>query len=301
MLYDIIRGTGATKSLESNAITIEGGGNASTYGYLSAFGSDGFTTTDGSGSPNYYFNENTKNFVSWNWKAGGTAVSNTDGSITSSVSANPTAGFSVVGYTSINTTVDETIGHGLSVAPEMVIVKNRTLAWNWDVYTSALSSGYDLKLNDTAAQASARWSTTIPTASVVTLKYNFEHNSTNEYIAYCIHSVEGYSKVGSYTGNGIADGPFAYTGFRPAFFLVKNLSAGSTNWRLYDDKRSVYNPADLILYPNTTGAESTTGHPVDFDSSGVKIRGTWTEVNTNGNIYIYLAIAESPFKTSNAR
>jgi hypothetical protein len=301
MLYDTVRGTGATKSLESNAITIEGGGNASTYGYLSAFGSDGFTTTDGSGSPNYYFNENTKNFVSWNWKGGGTAVSNTDGSITSSVSANPTAGFSVVGYTSISTTVDETIGHGLSAAPEMVIVKNLDSAWNWDVYTAALTSGYDLKLNDTAAQTASRWSTTIPTASVVTLKYNYEHTSTNDYIAYCFHSVEGYSKVGSYVGNGVVDGPFAYTGFRPAFFLVKNISTGGTMWRLYDDKRSPYNPASLILYPDTTSVGTSTGHPVDLDSSGVKIRGTFSEVNTNGNIYIYLAFAESPFKTSNAR
>jgi hypothetical protein len=207
----------------------------------------------------------------------------------------------VVGYTSISTTVDETIGHGLSVAPEMVIVKNLDSAWNWDVYTAALTSGYDLKLNDTAAQTASRWSTTIPTASVVTLKYNYEHTSTNDYIAYCFHSVEGYSKVGSYVGNGVVDGPFAYTGFRPAFFLVKNISTGGTMWRLYDDKRSPYNPASLILYPDTTSVGTSTGHPVDLDSSGVKIRGTFSEVNTNGNIYIYLAFAESPFKTSNAR
>jgi hypothetical protein len=239
-------------------------------------------------------------YVSWSWKGGGTAVSNTDGSITSSVSANPTAGFSVVGYTSPNTTVDETIGHGLSAAPELVIAKNLDQAYNWDVYTPALSSGYDLILNTNAAQGSGRWSTTAPTASLVTLKYNYEHASTNEYIAYCFHSVEGYSKVGSFTGTGVVDGPFIYTGFKPAMIIVKKYSASGNQWYIFDSTRDPYNAAGAELYPSTNGVEWY-GPQLDFVSNGVKVRNNYTSWNGSGTNMIYIAFAESPFKTSRAR
>ena len=291
MLYDTVRGV--TKYLTSNDIDVE----ATDANSLTSFDSDG-VTLGSSGSSN----ATGVTAVGWSWKGGGAAVSNTDGSITSSVSANPTAGFSVVGYTSISTTVDETIGHGLSVAPEMVIVKNLDSAWNWDVYTPALSSGYDLKLNTTDAQASGRWSTTAPTASVVTLKYDYEHTSTNDYIAYCFHSVEGYSKIGAFTG-AATPGAFVYTGFKPAYLLVKSYSNAGNEWFIFDDKRYPRNvKVGKYLQAQSTAAEVTTAEswsPLDFLSNGIKFR--YTQFNPSGYGMIYMAFAESPFKTSNAR
>jgi hypothetical protein len=296
-LTDSVRGvTKALSSDSTNAETTDSTG-------LTAFGADGFTV----GSDTNYSDTTGSGMVAWNWKAGGAAstiaagsIDGTNPTIASSVSANPTAGFSVVGYTSPNTTVDETIGHGLSAAPEMVIVKNLDSAWNWDVYTAALTSGYDLKLNAQDAQASGRWSTTAPTASVVTVKYNYEHGTTNQFIAYCFHSIEGYSKVGSYVGNANADGTFVYCGFKPAYLLIKRTD-GVKNWFLHDDKRSTYNIIDgETLRPNTSEAEvSTTGAAMDFVSNGFKQRTA--DDGYNSGTYLYLAFAESPFKYSNAR
>ena len=258
-----------------------------------SFDADGFSYGTNSG------NFSGELEVSWLWKAGGTASSNGDGSIPSSVSANTTAGFSIVSYTSPGTSADGTIGHGLSQAPELVIVKNRDSAYNWDVWNTSLSSGYDLILNTTAAQTSGRWSTTIPTASLVTLKDTYEVNGTDKYIAYCFHSVEGYSKVGSYTGNANANGPFVYTGFKPAFLLIKRI-AGVQDWMLADNKISPYNQTEYMLRPAQSAVEQS-GNTIDILSNGFKLRLTGNAFNASGESYLVLAIAESPFKTSNAR
>jgi len=293
--YDSVRGGNKNLHQNSNAAevtNIDGG-------WIDSFDSDGFTLQIGGGGANeWYDNRNGNNIVGWSWKAGGAASSNGDGTITSSVSANPTAGFSIVSYTSPGTSSDGTVGHGLSQAPELVIVKNRDSAYNWDVWNTALSSGYDLILNTSAAQTSGRWSTTIPTASLVTLKDTYEVNGTDKYIAYCFHSVEGYSKVGSYEGNNNADGTFIYTGFKPAFLMYKNIDA-TADWGMVDNKRSPYNTLTKYLAANENAAEITNSFG-DFTSNGIKMRNTYGGANAS-NTYIYLAFAESPFKTSNAR
>ena len=306
MLYDTVRGAGSTKSLESNATLAEGGGNQATYGYLSAFDSDGFTTTDGSGSPNYYFNENTKNFVSWNWKAGGTAVSNTEGTITSSVSANPTAGFSAGTYIG-NGTAGATVGHGLSQIPDWVIVKdldNGLTQWvhNPRGALGANYYGYFTTGTFTADTSNVFWYD--PTASIVKVSAHAEVNaSATNYIMYCFHSIEGYSKIGKYYSNYSTNGTFVYLGFTPAFIMLKCINA-TDNWNLYDIKRNGYNGTGgtYQLRADATAAGFTSaGTMIDLVSNGMKIRTNDPGTNGSSRTYIYYAIAESPFKTSNAR
>ena len=309
-LYDTIRGAGNDKELASDSASAEGGGNAETYGYLSAFGSDGFTTTDGSGSPNYYFNENTKNFVSWNWKAGGAGAANTSGSIDSTVSANTTAGFSIVTYTGEDNAGD-TVGHGLSQAPELILIKDLTTAEDWQGYDANGGATKYIQLNDTGPYATdtTRWNDTAPTATVFSLGTSDKVNDAGDnYVAYCWHSVEGYSKVGSYTGNSNTNGPFIYTGFRPAFIMVKLTSAASGYWVMFDNKRDPDNPTDRVLYANITAISTDVSSysPYDLLSNGFKSRipggnGNEASYNSNNQTYIYLAFAESPFKTSRAR
>jgi hypothetical protein len=299
LLYDSVRGAG--KALRSNATDAEDS-NYST-GYLSSFDSDGFSTVAGS-TENSRHNYTSQTFAVWNWKAGGTAVSNTDGSITSSVSANTDAGFSIVSWT--GDTTSATIGHGLSQAPELIIIKSRdgpTGSYNWPSYSKPTGTGGYINLD----QANA-WTTnsgfygTAPTASVFSPGSHSYVAGAFDFIAYCFHGVDGYSKVGSYTGNGSSDGVFIYTGFRPAWLMCKRTN--STNqWTMADSIRSPYNVADDILYANLGDADSTSqGIYFDFVSNGIKLRsGVGGNVNTSGSSYIYLAFAESPFKTSNAR
>ena len=260
-----------------------------------SFDADGFSYGTNSG------NFSGESEVSWLWKAGGTASSNGDGSITSSVSANTTAGFSIVAYTSPGTSADGTIGHGLSQAPELVITKNRDAITHWDSWVSGLSSTYSLLLNSDDPQLSNRWSATIPSASLVTVRDAYEVNGTDKYIAYCFHSVEGYSKVGSYKGNGSTDGSFIYTGMAPAFIMVKRTDSAD-NWAMYDSARDTYNVRAKYLLADDSQAEATFSTAVvDFLSNGFKWRGAVNFGNNSSGSYIYLAFAESPFKTSNAR
>ena len=304
MLYDTVRGAGSTKSLESNATLAEGGGNQATYGYLSAFGSDGFTTTDGSGSPNYYFNQDTQPFVAWNWKGGGAAVSNTDGSTTSSVSANTTAGFSIVKYAG-NDTAGNTVGHGLSQAPELVITKNLGTVFNWVVSTENVTGTTDqyLVLNtDAAASTNSNYWQSVGASLLTFGDSSAVNQSSRDFIAYCIHSVEGYSKVGSYTGNGVVDGTFVYTGFRPAWLMIKYIDGGAGySWQIADNKRNTYNVVDTNLLAESTSAEGHTWSAKDFVSNGFKLRTTNSAANGSSLDFLYIAFAESPFKYSNAR
>ena len=300
VLVDSVRGTSSGGRLSSNRTNAEDatGGVA-----IGSFDSDGFTVGSSAG----YLNSSTTNYVAWNWKAGGTASTNEDGSITSSVSANTDAGFSIVAWTGTGSNV--TVGHGLSQAPELIINKSRGDAYNWAVQSFLWNSASDtnlLYLNTTAAEAD---DTNVFQAAPTSTVFSPQGGSwagiganTIQYIAYCFHSVEGYSKVGSYTGNGSSDGVFIYTGFRPAWFMCKRNS--STNqWTMADSIRSPYNVADDILYANLSDVETTSDAIYfDFVSNGIKLRsGTAGNVNTSGSSYIYLAFAESPFKTSNAR
>jgi len=243
-------------------------------------------------------------YVGWNWKAGGAAVSNSNGSITSSVSASTKAGFSIVGYT--GTGANATVGHGLSSAPELIIVKRRdngSGATSWKTGSSLLTSWtYRLKLNDTNDQNSESdvFNDTAPTNTVFSLGTDVMVNgSGGTFISYCFHSVPGYSKVGSYVGNGNADGTFVFTGFRPAWVMIKKITA-TGNWILIDAERSAFNLADDRLIPNSTSTEAES-NGIDMLSNGFKTRSTDAQTSTSGATFIYLAFAEAPFKFANAR
>ena len=260
---------------------------------LTSFDSDGFSLTN-------YVNTNSSNtFVAWNWKANGAGSSNTDGSITSTVSANTTAGFSIVSYTGTGSAA--TIGHGLGVAPNFIITKSLVATQEWGVYHSALGATKYLFLDETSAAGtnSAYWNDVEPDSSVFTIGTSGPTNSTSAMIAYCFAEKQGFSKFGSYVGNGNADGTFVYTGFRPAFLLSK-MSDGIQGWFLIDNKRAYpYNPVDGSLHPNANAAEDTSSDFfVDFTSNGFKCRDNDAQLNGDGGTYIYMAFAESPFVNS---
>jgi hypothetical protein len=288
--YDSVRGV--QKQIESNTTTAE---TTETTG-LTAFGSTGFTV-----GALAQMNTSAATYVGWQWKGSGTTVSNTSGSITSTVCVNPTAGFSVVSYT--GTGANATVGHGLGVAPSMVIVKNRTTIRQWPVYHISLTSAsYSIYLASTNAQAldTTFWNATAPTSSVFSVGTAVESNqNTNAMIAYCFAPIVGYSAFGSYTGNGSTDGPFIYLGFRPKYFLIKATS-NTLDWLVTDSTRSPYNAVAEYLYPNTAAAEGSTAI-MDFTANGVKLRFAAGTVNTNATTYISAAFAESPFKNSLAR
>jgi hypothetical protein len=293
-LVDSVRG--GTSLLQPNITNAES--IYSTPAWIISFNSNGFTSsTDSLLSTSY-------TYVGWQWRASNTtAVTNTDGTITSTVSANTTAGFSIVTYTG-NGTNGATVGHGLGAKPFLIIEKGRTSAYNWSVqgcgelWTPATST---LFLNTTNALNSGG-AVTAPTSTVFTPSVtNYANESGVTNIAYCFAQVAGYSAFGSYTGNGSSDGTFVYTGFRPAFLLIKRTdSAGG--WYTYDDARSTYNLNATILQPNLSDAEFTgTNNSYDFLSNGFKARGTGGDNNASGGTYIYMAFCESPFKFSNAR
>jgi hypothetical protein len=285
---------GATRLLSSNTTDAE----AVSANYFASLDSDGFTV-----GTSTFANRSGASYVAWNWKAGGSASSNTNGTITSSVSANPSAGFSIVSYT--GTGANATVGHGLSKTPEMIIVKNRiTTDEPWFVYSRADPTDF-LRLNETDATAdnAAIWNDTAPTSSVFSIGNNTGINGSSQaHIAYCFHSVDGYSKVGSYTGNGNANGPFVHCGFKPAWVMIKRTDSAE-NWWVLDNKRNPYNAVDTALRPNATAADvvSPTKYEQDFVSNGIKLKTADLDVNASGGTYIFLAFAESPFKHSHAR
>jgi hypothetical protein len=293
-------GAGTTKMLKSNSTDAE-----ATVGADVTFAvtSDGFTITDTNYSGGeLYFNGRT--YASWNWYAGGSTVTNTSGSISSQVRANPTAGFSVVTWTS--TGANATVGHGLGIAPKMVIVKGRSVVSQWFTWHTSLTSGaYALILNLIDAQASypTVFNSTTPTSNVFSVGTSLTNGTTA--VAYCFAEVAGYSAFGKYTGNGSADGPFVYCGFRPRYVLVKR-SDSTGNWFVWDSARDPYNTVLRELYADATGAEYTrsgSSDSLDLLSNGFKIRlsSTYADRNASGGTYIYAAFAENPFKHSLAR
>jgi hypothetical protein len=297
-LFDSVRGV--YKDLYTNSTSAE-----TTYtDSLTAFNSNGWSLgTDASGN---YVNTSGQTMVGWNWKAGGTAVTNTSGTISSQVSANTTSGFSVVTYT--GTGANATVGHGLGVAPQFIIVKNRTSsvpAWYcYNQYLDATSpQNYAIYLNLTNARdpATAFWNNTAPTSTVFTVGTSSGVNgSTNAMVAYCWTPIAGYSAFGSYTGNGSSDGPFVYTGFRPRFVMIKR-SDSTSDWFMWDTSRSPYNAVSVELYADASAAEASSGSNPDILSNGFKLRLSNSDRNASGGAYIYMAFAENPFKYSNAR
>jgi hypothetical protein len=298
-LTDAVRGS--TKYLFSDGTLAE----ETRTNQVTSFDSAGITV-----GSNAAVNGSGDRYVAWNWNAGGSTVANTDGTITSQVRASTTAGFSIMSYTGSGSAGG--IGHGLNSAPDLVIAKNRqdsgtsgSTNSNWAVYHSALGYTKNLQLNESAAPISDSnyWGNADPDTSVVYVSnYNVNNASGKSYIMYAFHSVDGFSKFGRYTGNGSADGPFVYTGFRPAFVMVRRTDAANS-WVMMDDKRSSYNYADKILWADLTDAEATGGATtsIDFLSNGFKARGNGSSINASGGTYIYMAFAENPFKTARAR
>ena len=292
-LFDAVRG--ATKRIRSNGAEAEDTRTTS----LTAFDSDGFTL--GSGSQ---VNTSGWTFASWNWLGANGTSANTDGSISSTVSASTTSGFSIVSYTGTGSLA--TVGHGLGVAPAMIIMKNRSTTNGWEVYHQSLGNTKYMQLHTTSAEGTSatRWNNTSPTSTVFTVNTEGGVNSSGgNLIAYCFAEKTGYSKFGSYTGNGNADGTFVYTGFKPAWVLIKHASggtAGGESWNLQDVKRSTYNPSIISLFPNTSDADnSTTNNSLDILSNGFKVRTVDNRLNNSGATYIYMAFAEEPLVGDN--
>ena len=291
-LFDAVRGTG--KNLKSNNTdtqqTIDEG--------VTAFNSDGFSVKQGG---NLEYNNNNHTYVSWNWKAGGgQGSSNTDGSInTTYTSVNTTAGFSISQYE--GTGSNATFGHGLGVAPQMVIVKNIDATQNWFVYHQGIGATKVIYLDLANAQQtlSQAWNDTAPTSSVVSIGTEAGVNqSGSTHIAYCFAEKTGYSKFGSYTGNGNADGTFIYTGFKPAWLMYK--TTGSDNWQMLDNKRNSFNVMDKNLFANLSNSETTSSnYNIDFVSNGFKLRTSHSSINGSGSTYIYMAFADAPIVGTN--
>jgi hypothetical protein len=295
VLQDSVRGV--NRYLISNSTGAEG-----TDGSVTAFNSNGFSLTTDAGVS---FNANGTTYVGWQWRASNaTAVTNTAGSINSTVSANTTAGFSIVTYTG-NGTAGATIGHGLGAVPTFIIVKNRSSSQNWLVYSAVYGAnmyGY-LNLTNAWVTDTTGFNNATPTSTVFTVGTALETNgSTNNLVAYCFTPIAGYSAMGSYTGNGSTDGPFIFTGFRPEFILIKLASSGGESWTINDAARNTYNVSDSILYPNLSDAEGVgAGAYIDFLSNGFKIRNNNPRNNSSSATYIYYVVAQSPFKYANAR
>jgi hypothetical protein len=298
ILYDAVRGSGATKSLVSNNTNAEGFDSA--YTNLSSFNSDGFSL--GTSSAFNVMNASGLPYVAWNWKANGSGSTNTAGSITSTVSASTTSGFSVVTYT--GTGANATVGHGIGSAVKMLITKRRDAAGPWICgHTGLTSWAYAITFNAAGAQYSAAgdWNSTAPTSTVFSLGNDADVNTSGgTYVAYCFAEIAGYSAFGSYAGNGSADGPFVFCGFRPAFVLVKKSDSGSESWVIVDTTRNTSNVMNSLLRPNIFDAESTATW-IDALSNGFKCRETYTGLNASGGTYIYMAFAQNPFKYSLAR
>ena len=308
ILLDSVRGAGNDKELQPDDTTLEGGTSAETDGYISAFTSNGFTLAAGSSGGDHYTNEGSRTFVAWCWKAGGSTASNSSGDITSTVSVDTTAGFSITSYTGNNSN-DQTVGHSLSAVPHLMIIKNRDDTNGWIVYhhknTSAPETDYlGLNGNSVTTDDDGIFNDTAPTSTLFTIGDESDvgagtGGNTEKIIAYLWSEKQGFSKFGSYTGNGNADGAFVYTGFRPAFVLLKN-TASTLNWNIQDSKRDPFNPVQGHLAPNLSAAEAdSSNYYVDFLSNGFKIRNSLTVWNESGSSIVYMAFAEAPFVNSN--
>jgi len=288
ILQDVVRTP--TKYLISNSTTAE-----ATYSEgFKSFDSDGFTLGNANNT-----NQNTHTFAAWNWKAGGSASSNSDGDVTSTVSANQTAGFSVALVSNLNS---NSFGHGLGAEPELIIGKRTDNTANWRVYFKGITSGKSLFLNTTGGETTE--SSAIASANSTTITVTGSGNGgtggTGTAVYYSFKSIKGYSKVGTYTGNGNANGTFVHTGFRPAWVMYKRSSASGNDWVIVDNKRDPINVCDEELYANLNSATGDVDL-LDFLSNGFKCRRSHNSQNGSGSTYIYLAFAEHPFVTEGTK
>jgi hypothetical protein len=289
VLFDSLRG--ATKRIASDSTSAE----ATEAQDLTAFNTNGFTVgTSGA------VNTNNVSYASWNWKANGAGSSNTDGSInTTKTSANTTSGFSISTYT--GTGANATVGHGLGVTPKMFIVKRLNSTGAFRTYVEPLGNLGQLALNatDEVSDVASMWNSTSPTNSTISIGTHAGVNASGgTYVAYCFADVQGFSKIGSYLGNGHANGTFAYTGFKPAFILVKNTGNSARNWQIYDSKRIGYNYNNYRIATNLPQTEESNLN-IDIYSNGFKARSTDADVNENAKTYIYMAFAEEPLVSTN--
>ena len=283
--------TGDNKFLSSNGNGAEGTDSSK----FRTFVSDGFQV-----GSHASVNRTSDTYVGWSWLGGGSASSNTDGDITSSVSANTTAGFSIVSYTG-NGSAGQTVGHGLGSKPKVIIVKIRSTTDHWIFYHEDTGATKNLRLNTTDAliTAGGPFNNTEPTSSLFTLGSGSATNTNSAtFIAYCFAEKKGYSKFGSYTGNGSTNGTFVYTGFKPAWVISKRTNSSGNSWRIFDTKRPGFNTSSMnFVHANLSNAEDT-GDVMDLNSNGFKIRTNSTDQNTSGSLYVYMAFAEAPFVSS---
>ena len=288
--------TDSVRGINSTLVTNSSNAQDTGTDKLQSFDSDGFTAGSSSTA-----NASGGTYASWNWLAGGTASSNTDGSITSSVSANTDAGFSICKYTGVSGA--QTFGHSLGAVPKMVIVKNLDSTENWRVYHHSITASKYLKLNTTDAETSdtGPFSGTTPTSTLVYVGGDAGTcENGSEHIAYCFAEKKGYSKMGSYVGNGSTDGSYIHLGFKPAWVMYKASSITGQSWLIHDNKRGNQganaNPQDLRLLANASNTEADVN--IDFLSNGFKTRAGDAHINSSGTTYIYMAFAENPFVTS---
>jgi hypothetical protein len=311
VVYDSSRGAGQYKEITPNQLYEEGGNNAHTYGYLSSFDSDGFSSTDS--NYNAYFNENGNAFVSWNWKAnGGTTTSvSASGSGANCINAsthqvNQDAGFSIITYTGradqITVHQQTNLTHGLGVTPDLTIMKKRGSTGDWVIMgkhittSSAYSANEHLHLNTTDAISNAEYTGYVaPTSTYIYLGDALVNDTGATYVCYAFAEKQGYSKFGKYVGNGNADGPFVYTGFKPAFLMMKEVSSAGGNWVMFDNKRDTFNVTKHRMFPNLVNSDNTTRNYIDLLSNGFKMRDTDADHNQSGQTMIYMAFAENPF------
>jgi hypothetical protein len=291
-LFDAVRG--ATKVFHTDAVTAE----VTDADTLDSFTSDGFQV-----DADVKVNTNTEKYVAWCWKANGSGSSNTDGSInTGGTSANTTAGFSINTYT--GTGANATVGHGLGAIPHVIVCKSISNGLQWFNYHQAVGNQRYMNWDDAGGRNDSDsanfWNSTTPTSTVFSIGVEDSVNgSTKTFVAYCWAPIQGFSKFGSFVGNGNTNGTFVYTGFRPAFVILKTFTrAGTDDWRLYDNKRLGYNVDNNSLMPNTT-AVPRTNDDIDLLSNGFKLRNTPNDVNPNGETALYMAFAEAPFVNSN--
>ena len=293
MVFDSTRGT--SKYISANTNGDQGTDSAT----MNTFGSDGFTVgSDGK------VNASSDTYVAWNWRANGGSTSSGSGDLTSTHQVDPSGGFSIVKAVGDGSgSGDKTVTHGMSAAPDCILSKNLDSSFNWDTYwSSGLTSGYGLRLNTTDNQLSGRWGTV--NSSIFTCKYNYTWVGTDNFIYYCFRNIEGYIKVGTYTGNADNDGVFVYTGFRPAFMMLREVAVD--NWGIYDNKRIGQNndsgSGNAVLYPDTNNdEENQASRAIDILSNGFKLRTSNATFNANSGNYIYLAMAKNPFKYATAK
>jgi len=295
-VYDSNRGTGTSYNLKTSSTAVEG--TSTTYGQLTSFDTDGFTVNAG-GTNDDFWNENGSGFVAWQWKANGGTTSSLSGNLASVVQVNADAGFSIVTYTGSGGN-GQSVNHGLGLTPEVIITKARNGTDDWYMYHKSIGTANFLKLNTADAQAgSSPYNAADPTSTAFFVSNDLIYVGElgANFVSYCFAPIQGYSKFGSYVGNGGTGGNnvFVYTGFKPAFIMIKNADA-TGHWAMQDNKRDGYNGQTQRVWADRTNSES--GAALELVSNGFRITSTAGGYGASGNTYIYMAFAENPFTTS---